>query len=135
METETGNLSKKEAKAILNTLPVDLTFVDKNDVVRYFNKTDRRIFVRTMDDVGRKMQLCHPEGSVNRVNKVLEAFKKGEKDVAEFWVQMDDHQIHIRFFPVRDKEGRYLGTLEVDQDITDLKKIEGEKRRLDWLTY
>jgi len=135
METETGNLSKKEAEAILNTLPVDLTFVDKDNVVRYFNKTDRRIFVRTMADVGRKMQLCHPEGSVNRVNQVLEAFKKGEEGVAEFWVQRDDHQIHIRFFPVRDKEGRYLGTLEVDQDITDLKKIEGEKRRLDWLTY
>jgi len=70
--------------------------------------------------------------SVHIVNKILESFKTGKKDVAEFWIQMDDRLIHIRYFAVRDKNGKYLGTMEVTQDITDIKKIKGEKRLLDW---
>ncbi|MEM3873881.1 MAG: DUF438 domain-containing protein [Candidatus Bathyarchaeia archaeon] len=129
---ETGSLTKEEIEAILNTLPVDITFVDKDDAVKYFSKADKRIFVRTKAILGRKVQLCHPQKSVHVVNKILEAFKKGERDVAEFWIQKGDRLIHIRYFAVRDKDGKYLGTMEVSQDITDLKKIEGEKRLLDW---
>ncbi|MEM3617829.1 MAG: DUF438 domain-containing protein [Candidatus Bathyarchaeia archaeon] len=132
LQFETGSLTKEEIEAILNTLPVDITFVDKDDAVKYFSKADKRIFVRTKAILGRKVQLCHPQKSVHVVNKILEAFKKGEKDVAEFWIQKGDRLIHIRYFAVRDKEGKYLGTMEVSQDITDLKKIEGEKRLLDW---
>ncbi len=129
---ETGTLTKEEAEAILNTLPVDITFVDKEDAVKFFNKAEKRIFVRTKAVLGRKVQLCHPQKSIHIVNRILEAFKKGEKDVAEFWVNVGGRLIHIRYFAVRDKDGKYLGTMEVTQDITDLKRIEGEKRLLDW---
>jgi PAS domain S-box-containing protein len=129
---ETGTLTKEEVEAILDTLPVDITFVDKDDAVKFFNKAEKRIFVRTKAVLGRKVQLCHPQKSIHMVNRILEAFKKGEKDVAEFWIQKGGRLIHIRYFAVRGKDGRYLGTMEVTQDITDLKKIEGEKRLLDW---
>jgi len=132
LQFETGTLSKEEVEAILNNLPVDITFVDKEDAVRYFSKAEKRIFVRTKAIIGRKVQLCHPQKSIHIVNRILEAFKKGEKDVAEFWIQKDNSLIYIRYFAVRNKDGNYLGTMEVTQDLTDLKKIEGEKRLLDW---
>jgi PAS domain S-box-containing protein len=132
MEFETGKLTREEIEAILNTLPVDITFVDKDDVVKFFNKAEKRIFVRTKSVIGRKVQLCHPQKSIHIVNRILEAFKNGKRDVAEFWINVGNRLIHIRYFAVRDREGKYLGTLEVTQDITDLKKIEGEKRLLDW---
>ena len=132
LQFETGTLSKDEAEAILNTLPVDITFVDKEDAVRYFNKPEERIFVRTKAVIGRKVQQCHPQKSIHVVNKILDSFKSGKKEVAEFWIQKGDRLIHIRYFAVRNKGGKYLGTMEVTQDITDIKKIEGEKRLLDW---
>ena len=131
---ETGFLSKEEVEGILDSLPVDISFVDKEDRVKYFNKAEKRIFVRTKAVIGRKVQLCHPQKSIHVVNKILEAFKTGKKDVAEFWINMNNRLIYIRYFAVRDKNGKYLGTLEVTQDITDIKKIEGEKRLLDWKT-
>jgi len=133
LEFETGKLSKREIEAILNTLPIDITFVDKEDTVKYFNKGDKeRIFIRTKAVIGRKVQQCHPQKSIHIVNRILDAFKNGKKDVAEFWIQKDGRMVHIRYFPVRDKNGEYLGTIEVTQDITNIKKIEGEKRLLDW---
>jgi PAS domain S-box-containing protein len=132
MQFETGILSREEVDNILNALPVDVTFVDKGDTVRYFNKVGKRIFVRTKAVIGRKVQQCHPQKSVHVVNKILESFKAGKKDVAEFWIQVGNRLIQIRYFAVRDKDGKYLGTMEVTQDITDIKKIEGEKRLLDW---
>jgi len=132
LKFETGPLSKEEVEAILNTLPVDVTFVDKEDAVKYFSKAEKRIFYRTKAVIGRKVQLCHPQKSVHIVNEILDAFKAGKKDVAEFWIQKDNRLIHIRYFAVRDKDKKYLGTMEVTQDITDIKKIEGEKRLLDW---
>jgi hypothetical protein len=129
---ETGTLSKEELEALLDSLPLDITFVDKEDAVKYFSKAEKRIFVRTKAIIGRKVQLCHPQKSVYIVNKIVKSFKKGKKDVAEFWIPMNNRLIYIRYFAVRDKNGKYLGTIEVTQDITDIKKIEGEKRLLDW---
>jgi len=100
--------------------------------VKYFNKAEERTFVRTKAIIGRKVQLCHPQKSIHIVNRILEAFKTGEKDVAEFWINLKNRLIHIRYFAVRNKDGEYLGTLEVTQDITEIKKIEGERRLLDW---
>lgn len=134
LQFETGSLSKDEAEAVLDSLPVDISFIDKEDRVKYFNKAEGRIFVRTKAVIGRKVQLCHPQKSVHVVNKILEAFKTGKKDVAEFWINLNDRLILIRYFAVRDKNGKYLGTVEVTQDITDIKKIEGQKRLLDWKT-
>ncbi len=129
---ENGSLSEKEIGAILDSLPIDLTFIDKNDTVRYFNKAEKRIFLRTKAVIGRKVQLCHPQKSVHIVNRILESFKTGKKDVAEFWIQMNNRLVHIRYFTIREKNGKYLGTLEVTQDLTDIKKIEGQKKLLDW---
>lgn len=132
LQFETGTLTKEEIEALLNALPVDITFVDKDDTVRYFNKAEKRLFVRTKAVIGRKVQLCHPQKSIHIVNRILDAFKEGKKGVAEFWINLNNRLIHIRYFAVRDKNGKYLGTMEVTQDITDIKKIEGEKRLLDW---
>jgi len=129
---ETGNLSKEEAEALLDALPVDISFIDKDDRVKYFNKAENRIFVRTKAVIGRSVQLCHPQKSVHIVNKIIEAFTTGEKDTAEFWITMNNRLVHIRYFAVRGKNREYLGTMEVTQDLTDLKKIEGERRLLDW---
>jgi len=132
LQFETGTMTKEELEAVLDTLPVDITFIDKEDSVKYFNKAEKRVFVRTKAVIGRKVQLCHPQKSVHIVNRILDSFKTGKKDIAEFWIQVKDRLIHIRYFAVRDKNGKYLGTMEVSQDITDIKKIEGEKRLLDW---
>jgi len=129
---ETGTLPKDGIEAILNTLPVDITFVDEEDTVRYFSRSKDRIFARTKAIIGRKVQQCHPQKSVHVVEKILKAFKSGKKDVAEFWLNLRGRLIHIRYFAVRDDKGEYLGCLEVTQDITDIKKIEGERRLLDW---
>ncbi|MDI6860939.1 MAG: DUF438 domain-containing protein [Caldisericia bacterium] len=131
IELPTGSFSLDELESILNTLPVDITFVDKNDKVKYFSMTKDRIFVRTKAVLGRSVQNCHPQKSVHIVNKILEEFKKGTRDSAEFWINLNGRLIYIRYFAVR-KNGEYLGTIEVTQDITDIKKIEGEKRLLDW---
>jgi PAS domain S-box-containing protein len=126
------NLKPEVIESMLDSMPVEVSFVDENDEVRYFNKNGDRIFPRPRSIVGKKVQQCHPQKSVHKVLQILDAFKKGEKDVAEFWINLKGRQIYIRYFPVRDKDGKYLGTLEVSQDITDIKKIEGEKRLLDW---
>lgn len=129
---DAGSLTKDEIEGILDSLPVDISFIDREDSVKYFNKAEKRIFVRTKAVIGRKVQLCHPEKSVHIVNRIIEAFKAGKKDVAEFWITLGGRLVHIRYFAVRDKNGRYLGTMEMTQDLTDLKKVEGEKRLLDW---
>ena len=126
------NLKPEVIEAMLDSMPIEISFVDENDEVRYFNKNGDRIFPRPRSIVGKKVQQCHPQKSVHKVLQILEAFKKGEKDVAEFWINLKGRQIYIRYFPVRDKNGKYLGTLEASQDITDIKKIKGEKRLLDW---
>ncbi len=129
---ETGTLTYEEIEAILNTIPIDITFVDKDDTVRYFNKSKERIFLRTRSVLGRKVQQCHPQKSIHIVNRILDGFRRGERDVAEFWIQKGGRLIHIRYYAVRGRDGEYLGTLEVTQDITGIKRIEGEKRLLDW---
>ena len=129
---DTGSLTEEEIDGILEALPFDVSFIGKDDSVRYFNKLGRRIFARAKGVLGKKVQQCHPQKSIHVVNKILESFKAGKKDVAEFWIQVGNRLVHIRYFAVRDKDGKYLGTMEVTQDITDIKKIEGEKRLLDW---
>jgi DUF438 domain-containing protein len=132
LQFETGTLSKEELEALLDSLPIDITFVDKEDAVKYFSNAKKRVFVRTKAIIGRKVQQCHPQKSIHIVNKIVESFKRGKKDVAEFWIPMNNRLIYIRYFAVRDKNGKYLGTMEVTQDITAIQKIEGEKRLLDW---
>jgi len=126
----TGELGKEVLDALLETLPVEISFVDESDTVRYFNKNGNRIFPRPPSVIGRKVQDCHPKKSLHKVNQILDDFKNNRRDAAEFWIDMRGRKVYIRYFAVRGKGGKYLGCLEVTQDITDLKKIEGEKRLL-----
>ena len=121
-------LSTETLEAIFDTLPVDLTFVDETDTVRYYSKGDERIFRRTPAVIGRKVPDCHPQKSLHKVEQVASELKSGKRDVAEFWIDLKGRKIYIRYFAVRDRTGKYIGTLEVTQDITDIQKITGEKR-------
>lgn len=127
----TGELQLEELLQILNTLPVDVSFVDRDDRVKYFSDNEDRIFVRTRSVIGRKVQNCHPPQSIDVVEKILRSFKEGKKDSVDFWINLKGKFIHIRFFAIRDKAGKYLGTMEVAQDVTEIRKLEGEKRLLD----
>lgn len=127
---DTGLLSHKEISCLLNTLPLDMTFIDKDDIVKYFSQGKERIFARTRAVIGRNVQNCHPPGSVTVVNKMLDDFKAGEKDSEGFWLKMGEAYVYIRYFAVRDDQGKYLGTLEVTQDIKPIQEIHGEKRLL-----
>ena len=127
----TGTLSLKELIPLLNTLPVDLTFVDAEDKVRYFSEGKERVFHRTRSVIGRTVQNCHPPQSVDGVEKILTSFKEGKQDYTDFWLNYRGRYVYIRYLAVRNKEGEYLGTLEVSEDITKIKKLEGEKRLLD----
>ena len=124
-------ISTETLEAILNTLPVDLTFVDDTDTVRYYNQGNDRIFKRTPAVIGKKVQDCHPQKSLHKVEQVISDLKSGRRDVAESWIDLGGRKIFSRYFAVRSKTGKYIGILEVTQDITDLQKIEGEKRLLD----
>ena len=126
------NLEPKLIESMLDSMPVEISFIDENDEVIYFNKNGDRIFPRPRSIVGKKVQQCHPQKSLTKVIQIIEAFRNGERNVAEFWINLRGRLIYIRYFPVRDKKGKYLGTLEVSQDITDIKTIRGEKRLLDW---
>ncbi|MBE3649832.1 DUF438 domain-containing protein [Paenibacillus polymyxa] len=127
---ETGIVSVQQLELLLNHLPVDLTFIDENDIVRYFSHGKERIFARTKAVIGRTVQNCHPPQSVHVVEKLLEDFKAGRKDVEDFWIPIKDKFVYIRYFAVRDSEGRYLGTLEFTQNIAPIRALEGQKRIL-----
>ena len=132
MQFENGSLTKEQLDSLLNTLPVEITYIDENDTVRYFNKPEKVIFVRTKAIIGRKVQNCHPAKSLDTVNRIVESFKEGTRNSAEFWITLGDRLVYIRFFATRDLQGKYLGTLEVVQDVADIQKLQGEKRLLDW---
>lgn len=126
----TGILRQDELEAMLNAMPVDITFVDKDGIVKYFSEGTERIFPRTKAVIGRDVANCHPPASVHVVEKIVEDLMSGKKDHEDFWIRMGDKYTLIRYFAVRDKEGNYLGTLEFTQNIAPIKAIEGEKRLL-----
>jgi PAS domain S-box-containing protein len=126
------NLSREQLSGILETIPVDISFVDENDTLKFWNKHETRVFKRPNSALGKTVQKCHPPKSVDLVNRVIADLKSGKRDFAEFWIDLKGRKVYIRYFAVRDKDGNYLGTLEVGQDITDIKQIEGEKRLLEY---
>jgi len=129
---DTGALTAGQIDLMLTHLPVDISFVDETDTVIYYSGTADRIFPRTPGVIGRKVQNCHPPKSVDVVERILEAFRSGERDVAEFWIESGGKFIHIRYFALRDEAGTYKGTLEVSQDATGIRRLQGERRLLDW---
>lgn len=131
LKLDTGILTLKEINFMLRTLPVDITFVDKDDTVKYFSQGKERIFLRSPAIIGRKVQNCHPPASVHVVEKIVSDFKEGKRDNADFWIQMQGMFVYIRYFAVRDDNGEYMGTVEVTQNIKGIKELEGERRLLD----
>jgi DUF438 domain-containing protein len=127
-----GFLTPEQINLMLGHLPVDLTFVDEFDEVKYYNKAANRVFPRSAGIIGRKVKYCHPPKSVHIVEEIVDAFKSGEKSVADFWIQMKGHFLYIRYFAVRDGEGNYKGVIEVTQEVSGIKALEGERRLLDW---
>jgi DUF438 domain-containing protein len=127
----TGTLKQNELVRLLDTLPFDITFVDKDDTVKYFSQTKDRIFPRTKAIIGRKVTNCHPPASVHIVEKIVSDFKSGAKDHEDFWIRMGEKYVLIRYFAVRDESGAYMGTLEVTQDIAPIQAIKDEKRLME----
>jgi DUF438 domain-containing protein len=127
IQLPTGNFKLEELKTIFNTMPVDLTFVDKDDNVRFFSESPERIFQRSRAILGRKVQYCHPPASVAIVEKILSDFKSGKQNKAAFWINMKGQFIHICYYALHGKDNEYMGTLEVSQNLTELRKLEERK--------
>ena len=132
IQLPSGSFSPEELMAILNTLPVDMTFVDKNDKVKYFSQSADRIFQRNRAILNRDVRHCHPPSSTHIVDKIIEDFKSGRQNRAPFWIQMGGKFIYIEYFALRSQEGEYLGTLEVSHDINQYRQLEGEQRILSY---
>jgi DUF438 domain-containing protein len=129
-----GSFTPEELEAMLNSLPIDITFVDRNDRVKYFSQGKDRIFDRNRAILDRDVRFCHPPSSVHVVEEIVADFKAGRQDAAPFWIQMGDKFIHIAYYAMRDKDGNYLGTVEMSQDLTALRALEGEQRILSYGT-
>jgi hypothetical protein len=132
IQLPSGSFDVTELTAILNTIPFDMTFVDKDDKVRYFTQGRERIFARSRAILGRNVRQCHPPSSVHVIESILDDFKSGKEDHTAFWISLKDKFIHIEYFALRGEKGEYLGTLEVSQDLTEKRKLEGEQRLLQY---
>ncbi len=132
IQLPSGSFTKTELQAILNSLPIDMTFVDKNEKVKYFSQSEERIFDRNRAILNRDVKLCHPPSSVGIVEEILHDFSSGKETKAPFWIQMGGQFIHIEYIALKDEEGNFLGTLEVSQNLTEKRKLEGDQRLLSY---
>ena len=132
IQLSTGNFNPEELEALFKTLPIDITFVDKDDKVKFFSLGPDRIFTRNRAIIGRDVRMCHPPSSVHVVEQILADFKSGKEKSAAFWISMQGRFIYIEYFALRDNNGSYLGTIEFTQDLTRLRKLEGEQRLLSY---
>lgn len=127
-----GYMTVEQVNLLLKTMPLDITYVDENDKVIFYNRGEERVFPRSAGIIGREVKFCHPPKSVGTVLRILEEFRKGTQHESSFWINFKGRLIYIRYFAVRDAQKNYRGVIEMSQDITDIKNIEGEKRLLDW---
>ena len=127
-----GYMTPTQVNLLLRFLPIDITYVDENDKVIFYNRGDDRVFPRSKGIIGREVRFCHPPKSVDMVLRIVDEFRAGTKDIAEFWFNYRGRIIHIRYFAIRNKNKEYKGVIEMSQDITDIQKLEGQKRLLDW---
>ena len=132
IQLPSGSFTVEELLAIMNTLPVDMTFVDRDDKVKYFSQGKERIFQRNRAILNRDVRHCHPPASAHIVDKIIEDFKSGKEDQAPFWINTGGKMIHIAYFALRNEKGEYLGTLEVSHDISGYRKLEGDQRILSY---
>ena len=127
-----GYLLEEQLNLMLQFMPVDLTYVDENDIVLFYNRGDNRVFPRSAGIIGREVKFCHPPKSVDQVLMILREFKAGRRDEAEFWIEFKGKFIHIQYFAIRDDEGTYKGVIEMSQDVTHIRNLKGQQRLLDW---
>jgi len=127
-----GYMTPEQVNLLLKFMPLDITYVDENDKVIFYNRGDDRVFPRSKGIIGREVKFCHPPKSVDMVIRIVDEFRAGTKDVAEFWFNFKGRVIYIRYFAIRDENKKYRGVIEMSQDITDIQKLEGQKRLLDW---
>lgn len=127
-----GYMLPEQVNWLLKFMPVDITYVDENDIVIFYNRGEDRVFPRSAGIIGREVKFCHPPKSVDQVLMILREFKAGRRDEAEFWIEFKGKFIHIRYFAIRDDEGAYKGVIEVSQDVTHIRGLEGQQRLLDW---
>jgi DUF438 domain-containing protein len=132
LNLNTGKLTLEQIDLMLTHLPIEISFINPQDEVLYYSGTKERIFPRSPGVIGRKVQKCHPPKSVDKVEEIIKAFRAGDKDQAEFWITMEGKFLYIRYFAVRNDEGVYQGTLEVMQDVTSIRALEGERRLVNW---
>ncbi|MFA6618119.1 MAG: DUF438 domain-containing protein [Candidatus Neomarinimicrobiota bacterium] len=132
IQLPSGGFSVEELLAILNHLPVDMTFVDRNDKVKYFSQGKERVFQRNRAILNRDVRLCHPPASAHIVDKIIDDFKTGKQSHAPFWINMGGKMIHIEYFALKNGKGEYLGTLEVSHDVTYYRELKGEQRILSY---
>ena len=132
IDLEQGHMLPEQINLLLKFMPVDITYVDENDIVIFYNRGDNRVFPRSAGIIGREVKFCHPPKSVDQVLLILREFKAGRRDEAEFWITFKEKFIHIRYFAIRDDEGTYKGVIEVSQDVTDIRALKGQQRLLDW---
>ncbi len=132
IDLDVGHMLPEQINWLLKFMPVDITYVDENDIVIFYNRGDARVFPRSAGIIGREVKFCHPPKSVEQVLMILREFKAGRRDEAEFWINFKGKFIHIRYFAIRDDEGAYKGVIEVSQDVTHIRSLEGQQRLLDW---
>ncbi len=132
LKMEEGIMTLEQINLLLKFMPVDLTYVDENDRVIFYNRGEERVFPRSAGIIGREVRFCHPPKSVGTVLRILEEFRSGNKSEAEFWIRFKGRVIHIRYFAIRDALKNYKGVIEMSQDVTEIQKLEGERRLLNW---
>ncbi|MCX6077722.1 MAG: PAS domain-containing protein [Campylobacterales bacterium] len=132
IKLDEGYMLPDQINWLLKFMPVDITYVDENDIVLFYNRGDNRVFPRSAGIIGREVKFCHPPKSVDQVLLILREFKAGRRDEAEFWITFKGKFIHIRYFAIRDDAGTYKGVIEVSQDVTHIRGLEGQQRLLDW---
>ena len=132
IDLEQGHMLPEQINLLLKFMPVDITYVDENDIVIFYNRGEDRVFPRSAGIIGREVKFCHPPKSVDQVLMILKEFKAGRRDEAEFWINFKGKFIHIRYFAIRDDAGTYKGVIEVSQDVTHIRGLEGQQRLLDW---
>jgi DUF438 domain-containing protein len=132
IDLDMGHMLPEQINWLLKFMPVDITYVDENDIVIFYNRGEDRVFPRSAGIIGREVKFCHPPKSVDQVLMILREFKAGRRDEAEFWITFKGKFIHIRYFAIRNDEGEYKGVIEVSQDVTHIRGLEGQQRLLDW---
>ena len=132
LEVTTGKLTLEEINLVYKHMPVDFSYVDEKEIVRFYTDTDHRVFPRSRNVIGRDVKNCHPRTSVHLVEEIIEKFRSGEQDTVDFWINKPGLFIYIYYVAVRDEQGRFRGVLEMMQDCTRIRSLEGSRTLLSW---